>query len=209
VPRAASASPSALVIATKSSCRSVSAGTVAEFDSGRNLSSFAMSTPSNTDSHISSSVVRESGRASLTGSRLRKHADYQRVYAQGRKRRSASMSWFLAPQPDTTRQPNAPGPAKVKTDELVPRVGLTVGKVLGKAHDRNRIKRRLREVLRRHLEKLPAGCDLILHPHRSVLTIEFTKLDAEIVRILEQANADCMRARSVDGFGPRKTEDLG
>jgi len=73
-------------------------------------------------------------------------------------------------------------------------VGLTVGKVLGKAHERNRIKRRLRESLRRHLELLPAGCDLILHPHRSVLTMDFSKLDAEIVRILGQANADAARA---------------
>ena len=117
-------------------------------------------------------------RASLAGSRLRKHADYQRVYAEGRKHRSASMSWFLARQ----------------TEVLTPRVGLTVGKVLGKAHERNRIKRRLRESLRRHLELLPAGCDLILHPHRSVLTMEFSKLDAEIMRILGQANADAARA---------------
>jgi ribonuclease P protein component len=69
-----------------------------------------------------------------------------------------------------------------------------VGKVLGKAHERNRIKRRLRESLRRHLELLPTGCDLILHPHRSVLTMEFSKLDAEIMRILGQANADAARA---------------
>jgi ribonuclease P protein component len=117
-------------------------------------------------------------RESLAASRLRKHADYQRVYAEGRKHRSASMSWFLAPQADGSAA----------------RVGLTVGKVLGQAHERNRIKRRLREVLRRHVGQLPAGCDLILHPHRTVLTLEFTKLDAEIVRILQQANAEKARA---------------
>ncbi|MGA8086337.1 MAG: ribonuclease P protein component [Terracidiphilus sp.] len=120
------------------------------------------------------------GRASLAGSRLRKHADYQRVYAEGRKHRSASMSWFLAPQAEAS----------------VPRVGLTVGKVLGPAHERNRIKRRLREVLRRHVGQLPVGCDLILHPHRTVLALEFTKLDTEIVRILQQANAEQARANS-------------
>ncbi len=73
------------------------------------------------------------------------------------------------------------------------RVGLTAGKVLGKAHDRNRIKRRMREVLRRHVELLPAGFDLILHPRRSVLTLEFAKLEAEVVRILEQARVDAAR----------------
>jgi ribonuclease P protein component len=68
-----------------------------------------------------------------------------------------------------------------------------VGKILGKAHERNRIKRRMREALRRHLEILPQGCDLIFHPRRSVLTLEFAKLEAEIVRILEQANAEAAK----------------
>ena len=41
--------------------------------------------------------------------------------------------------------------------------------------------------------ELPAGCDLILHPHRTVLTIEFAKLDAEIMRILQQAKTEQAR----------------
>jgi ribonuclease P protein component len=116
---------------------------------------------------------------SLKGLRLRRHADYQRAYAAARKRQSASMSWFLA---------------KRESDGIdAPRVGLTAGKVLGKAHERNRIKRRMREALRRHVGLLPAGCDLILHPRRTVLTLEFAKLEAEIVRILTQARSEAMR----------------
>ena len=72
-------------------------------------------------------------------------------------------------------------------------MGLTAGKVLGKAHERNRIKRRMREVLRRHVELLPQGFDLILHPRRIVLTLEFAKLEAEIVRILQQARTEAAR----------------
>jgi len=123
---------------------------------------------------------------SLAGSRLAKHADYQRAYAASRKRQSASMSWFLAPQPPTGSVPAVHLPT-------APRVGLTVGKVIGKAHQRNRIKRRMREALRRHVDLLPPGCDLILHPRRTVLTVNFAKLEAEIVRILQQANAETAR----------------
>jgi ribonuclease P protein component len=129
-------------------------------------------------------------RPSLTGARLRKHADYQRAYASSRKRQSASMSWFLAPQ--QSAYPGAEQPSG-------PRVGLTAGKVLGKAHERNRIKRRMREAVRRHVDLLPQGCDLILHPRRSVLIVEFAKLEAEIVRILQQANAEAARIAVTSG----------
>jgi ribonuclease P protein component len=122
-------------------------------------------------------------RQSLTGARLRRHADYLRAYAASRKRQSASMSWFLAPQLPYPGAVPPPGP----------RVGFTAGKVMGKAHERNRIKRRMREAVRRHVDLLPQGCDLILHPRRSVLIFEFAKLEAEIVRILQQANADAAR----------------
>jgi ribonuclease P protein component len=126
---------------------------------------------------------------SLAGSRLRKHADYQRVYAGARKRQSASMSWFLAPRQTAPLTESSPAVTLLSG----PRVGLTVGKVLGKAHERNRIKRRMREVLRRHLDLLPSGFDLVLHPRRVVLTMEFAKLEDEIVRILTQAKAEAAR----------------
>jgi ribonuclease P protein component len=116
---------------------------------------------------------------SLTGLRLRKHVDYQQAYAGSRKRQSASMSWFMAMRA-----------REAARDQPAARVGLTVGKVVGKAHERNRIKRRMREVLRRHVELLPAGADLIFHPRRTVLSMDFGKLEAEVVRILTQARAE-------------------
>jgi ribonuclease P protein component len=141
-----------------------------------------MNALSKADARTATSAVRESGRASMTANRLRKHADYQRVYEAGRKRRSASMRWFLAPQSEVS----------------IPRVGLTAGKVLGKSHERNRIKRRMREILRKHVDLLPAGCDLILHPQRIVLNMEFSKLEAEVVRILQQANAESARVSTTE-----------
>lgn len=117
---------------------------------------------------------------------MRKHADYQRAYAASRKHQSASMSWFLAPQEEQ-------GSA---------RVGLTAGKVLGKAHERNRIKRRMREALRRHLDLLPDRCDLILHPRRAVAAMEFAKLEAEVIRVLKQAQAEAAHMKQGAGTRP-------
>ncbi len=155
----------------------------------------AMSATHNPHPHPSESQFNSSIRPqSLAGVRLRRHAEYQRAYASGRKRQSSSMSWFLAPRATFDGAP--------QEQTQAPRVGLTAGKVLGKAHERNRIKRRMREALRRHVDLLPPGCDLIFHPRRAVLTLEFAKLEAEIVRILLQAKADAARIASTRGGLP-------
>jgi ribonuclease P protein component len=57
----------------------------------------------------------------------------------------------------------------------------------------------MREALRRHVDLLPQGCDLILHPRRVVLNLEFAKLEAEIVRILQQAKAEAARTAVLPG----------
>jgi ribonuclease P protein component len=101
--------------------------------------------------------------------RLRKHADYQNVYQQSRKHFSPSMTYFFADRPAGLRSG--------------PRVGLTAGRVLGKAVERNRIKRRMREAVRLHVAGLTRNVDVILHPKRLVLTAEFTRLENEVSHI--------------------------
>jgi ribonuclease P protein component len=132
---------------------------------------------------------------------LRKHADYQRVYKSTRKQFSASMTWFLSARPASLEsKPPAHIPALAIAG---PRVGLTAGKVLGKAHERNRIKRRMREVVRNHIHELPDGIDLVLHPRRSVMTMEFMKLEAEVLRIFRQAAAQVRATKAPDASRPR------
>ena len=126
-------------------------------------------------------IGKAAGKAKASDLRLRKHADYQRAYKATRKQFSSSMSWFLALRSMLHAAPALPlvSPS--------PRVGLTVGKVLGKAHERNLIKRRMREAVRHGIHELPEGIDLILHPKRSVMTMDFGKLEAEVLRIFRQA----------------------
>jgi len=126
--------------------------------------------------------------------RLRKHADFQRVYKASRKQSARQMSYFflLRPQlgPDAAPMPNAgdvsPAPA--------PRIGLTVPKALGKAVDRNRIKRRMREAVRSQLPLLHAPVDIVLHPRRSVIDLDFAALKLEVATVFRAIQRAAERA---------------
>ena len=80
-----------------------------------------------------------------------------------------------------------------------PRVGLTTGKVLGKAVERNRIKRRLRDIVRRRVTIIEADLDIVLHPRKSVLTMDFAKLEGEVVRIFTTIQAAITKQGAAKG----------
>ncbi len=111
--------------------------------------------------------------------RLRKHSDYQRVYKASRKQFAKQMTYFFTLRP----QLGPDGTLLRDADATSPRIGLTVGKVMGKAVDRNRIKRRMREAVRKNLPTLTTPVDVILHPRRSVIDLEFAALDREVAQV--------------------------
>ena len=75
------------------------------------------------------------------------------------------------------------------------RIGLTVGKVLGKAHERNRIKRRIRECIRRHAAVLTFPVDVILHPRRNAMEMDHRTLDREVAQIFRTIQTALVKAQ--------------
>jgi ribonuclease P protein component len=64
------------------------------------------------------------------------------------------------------------------------RFGSSVKKQIGNAVVRNRIRRRIREILRRNSSEIPSGWDLVIHPRRSVAQAAFAPLEAELLGLL-------------------------
>jgi ribonuclease P protein component len=91
------------------------------------------------------------------------------------------MSYFFL-----LRQPVQPGDPARDAGSGGPRIGLTVGKAMGKAVDRNRIKRRMREAVRRQLPLLHSPVDVVLHPRRSVVDVDFATLEREVASVFQQ-----------------------
>ncbi|HEY6180977.1 MAG TPA: ribonuclease P protein component [Terriglobales bacterium] len=100
--------------------------------------------------------------------RLLRHADFEQVYKRGKRHFSALMTVFFL-----TREQDGGM-----------RVGFTVGKVLGGAAVRNRMKRRLREAVR--LEGFrPIEVDVVINPKKSLLDAEFSVVRKEVGRAFQ------------------------
>lgn len=101
--------------------------------------------------------------------RLLKHADFDRVYKQGRRHFASHMTFFYL----------------VGTRENALRVGFTVSKALGGAVQRNRMKRRLREAVRLNGLQRSMAADIVINPKRTLLTAQFLDVQNEVARAFE------------------------
>jgi ribonuclease P protein component len=107
--------------------------------------------------------------------RLLRRAEFDAVYRAGRRASSRQFVIFFAPKPAGDAGPQAT------------RFGLSVKRALGSAVVRNRIRRRIREILRLHRRELSPGWDVVIHPRSSVATLPFAALERELVGLLANA----------------------
>jgi ribonuclease P protein component len=113
--------------------------------------------------------------------RLLKHADFERVYKTGRRHFSGNMTVFFLRR---TQRKDSSGAGDT------PRVGFTVSRALGPAVVRNRIRRRVREAVRRHLPRLRMPVDVVINPKKSALTAAFTQLADEVQRAFAKIESE-------------------
>ena len=118
---------------------------------------------------------------------LLRTADYRRVYADGRRR---SLDWLVA--------------FSLHTGNAVSRIGLTVPRAFGPAVDRNRVKRRLREAVRKNRKDLGPGWDIVLNPRRAALAIEFTRMEETIRKLFQSCARTHAERDPRPGEAPRE-----
>ena len=102
--------------------------------------------------------------------RLVRRGEFDAVYRAGRRRSSSHFTVFF------------------RANELPQtRFGVSIKKALGGAVVRNRIRRRVREIVRCHRREIPAGWDMVIHPKSAVARVPFAELTADLLRLLESA----------------------
>ena len=69
-----------------------------------------------------------------------------------------------------------------------PHIGFTCPRALGKAVVRNRIKRRVREAVRLHLDRLSPLWSIVINPRRKALDAPVAELRQEILRLFQRCN---------------------
>jgi ribonuclease P protein component len=104
--------------------------------------------------------------------RIRDGAAFRRAVGSGRRAGTAALVVHLAQDGSRADDP--------------PRVGLVVSRAVGGAVVRNRVKRRLRHVIARHLRDLPAGSELVIRARPAAAGRTSAELDEEISRSLSR-----------------------
>lgn len=118
------------------------------------------------------SVERRTAKAFPRSARLLRHADFERVYKQGKRHFSASMTVFYLQRLEAA--------AGVKGIAPGLRVGFTVGRALGGAVQRNRMKRRLREAVRLTRPSPGPSADVVINPKKVLLSTNFEAVVNEV-----------------------------
>jgi ribonuclease P protein component len=107
--------------------------------------------------------------------RLTRRQDFAAVYARKKSWANPLLVLYI-------RRHDGKGPLAETR-----RLGFSVSKKVGKAHDRNKVKRRLREISRRHTPMLVAGFDAIWVVRSGAASASFTELEDAALSLLRRA----------------------
>jgi len=100
------------------------------------------------------------------GRRIVKGRDFRRVYRLGRKMQGKKLKLYYFPN-----------------HQGITRFGFSISKKVGKAVQRNLLKRRLREICRKYIFDFLPGWDIILVAREDAAAAPFSELEQEVLNM--------------------------
>ena len=142
--------------------------------------------------------------------RLRKHAEFELVYRCGRRHFSPVLTAFYLLREENNSGDSSGIEIDGHSKMRVARVGITVGRALGKATARNRIKRRVRAAVAENLVRIKSPVDVVINPKKVAKDVEFKELCSEVARAFDiiELKAVPAREQAVDQRRPSARRDV-
>ena len=99
--------------------------------------------------------------------RLKKNSQFNYIYKKGEKVHTENFTLFV-----------------VKSKFSCYKIGFSISKKLGKANKRNKLKRRMREIVRNL--QVPSFCNYVLLAKENATSLEFCDLKKELEKLFEK-----------------------
>lgn len=99
--------------------------------------------------------------------RLKKNSQFNFIYKKGERVSTDNFTLFA-----------------IKSKFACYKIGFVVGKKLGKANKRNKLKRRMREIVK--TLNVPSFCNYVLLAREKAAELDFKTLKAELIKLFEK-----------------------
>ena len=112
---------------------------------------------------------------------LKKNHDFRRLYAKGKSAVSPCFAVYCR-----------------RTGRPQSRLGVTAGVKLGCAVQRNRVRRRVREIYRTNEEKFFPGCDIVVVARTRAVYARYREMERELLRLMKKLGLTAQSAQKGD-----------
>ncbi|MCF8008700.1 MAG: ribonuclease P protein component [Halanaerobiales bacterium] len=103
---------------------------------------------------------------------LKKKSDFNRVYKRGKSKASSHLVLYWYPN-----------------GENINRYGFSINKRIGKAVVRNKLKRRLKEIIRKEIDRsFKKGYDFILIARKPIVSLEYKEIQKDLIKLFRRSS---------------------
>ncbi len=136
----------------------------------------------NRDGQVPSGNIKQ-GKLTVKGHRLQRNGDFRFIFAKGNSVANRLYVLYV-----------------IRKDRSRPsRVGFSVSKKVGNAVVRNRVKRLMREIVRKHLWRFSSGYDLVVIARKGAAESAYVESETQLLKLLVKARVMDHLAEDRDG----------